>query len=372
MIIGVPKESKPGEGRVSLTPANVEDLLQIGHKVLIESNAGKIAGFPNNKYAEVGAKIIDNKKDVYINADIVVKVKEPIKEELNFFNPGPILFSFLHLAANKELTNTLVNGKSTALAFESVRLEDGQLPILMPMSEIAGRMAVIVGANLLSKINQGSGLLLGGSAGIHHGYVVIVGGGSAGCSAALAAYGLGAHVIILEKNISRIRYLNDTLPKGITVIKSNTRNLIECIPLADILIGTVLIPNSKAPRIVSRDMVKSMRSKSIIVDISIDQGGCIETSRPTNHDNPTYVEENIIHYCVTNMPGAYPRTSTEALSENLFPYLVDLIAEEKIEEILKKDIKLRKSVNIYKGIITSKPIADEFSFSYKPIEELLK
>ncbi len=371
MIIGIPKEIKIGEGRVSLTPNNVEDLVQMGHKILIEHNAGKISGFPDNAYIETGAKIITSKQKLYSDSEIVVKVKEPVHEELKFFNPGPILFSFLHLAANQELTRTLINGKSTALAFESVRLENGQMPILMPMSEIAGRMAVLIGANLLSIKNKGSGLLLGGSAGIYHGYVVIIGGGSAGRSAALAANGIGAHVIILEKNITRIRYLNDTLPKGITITTSHRRNLKECVKLADLLIGTVLIPNAKAPRIISQEMVKTMNPGSVIVDISIDQGGCIETSRPTTHENPIYSVEKIIHYCVTNMPGAYPRTATEALSENLFPFLTDLISNEDVNRVLKKNAPLRNSVNLYNGNITIKAISDEFVLTHKSIDELI-
>ena len=371
MIIGIPKEIKIGEGRVSLTPSNVEDLVGIGHKILLEHNAGKISGFSDQDYVEIGAKILDSKQKIYSDSELVVKVKEPIGEELKYFNPGPILFSFLHLSANKELTDVLVKGQSTALAFESVRLQDGQIPILTPMSEIAGRMAVIIGSNLLSIKNKGSGLLLGGSAGIYHGYVVIIGGGSAGRSAALAAHGLGAHVIILEKNISRIRYLNDTLPKGITITTSHARNLKECVKLSDLLIGTILIPNAKAPKIISREMVKTMNPGSVIVDISIDQGGCIETSRSTTHEDPIYIEENIIHYCVTNMPGAYPRTSTEALSENLFPFLLELISEEEITEILRKNVHLRNSINLFKGNITIKEIAEEFNFPFICIDDLL-
>lgn len=371
MIIGIPKEIKAGEGRVSLTPANVEDLVQMGHNVNIEHEAGKIAGFSDAEYFKAGGKIIDSKKKTYSESEIVVKVKDPFAEEFNYFNPGPILFSFLHLAANKELTRTFVNGKSITLAFESVELENGQLPILIPMSEVAGRIGAIVGSNLLSIKNKGSGVLLGGSSGVHPGYVVILGGGTAGKSAALVAAGLGAQVIILEKNNKTIRDLNDILPKEITVIKSNLKNLREYVKLADLLIGTVLIPNAKAPRIISREMVKSMRSGSVIVDISIDQGGCIETSRPTSHDNPTFIEEGVTHYCVTNMPGAYPRTATEALSENLFPYLVDLISYEDIIKVLKNNAPLRKSVNTFKGNVVLKPVADEFGYPYKPIEELL-
>lgn len=371
MNIGIPKEIKAGEGRVSLSPANVEDLIQIGHKVFIEHNAGKIAGFPDENYIEAGAKIIDSKQKVYSDSEVLVKVKEPFGEELKFFNPGPILFSYLHLAAGRNLTQTFVDGKSKTLAFESVELDNGQLPILIPMSEVAGRIGVIVGSNLLSTKNRGSGLLLGGSAGVNPGHVVILGGGTAGKSAALAAAGSGAHVIILEKNNSTIRYLNDILPKGINVLKSNLRNLREYVKIADLLIGTVLIPNARAPRIISREMVKTMKPGSVIVDISIDQGGCIETSRPTSHDNPTFIEEGIIHYCVTNMPGAYPRTATEALSENLFPYLVDLVSDEDIINVLKNNAPLRRSVNTFKGYVTLKPVADEFGYPYKAIEELL-
>ncbi|MFX1394569.1 MAG: alanine dehydrogenase [Promethearchaeota archaeon] len=372
MIIGIPKEIKIGEGRVSLKPDNIEDLIQLGHKVIIEHDAGKIAGFDNDKYIEVGAKIMDSKQQIYTQSDILVKVKEPIKEELMYFNPGPVLFSFLHLSANKDLGTMLINGKSTAIAFESIKTKYNQLPILMPMSEIAGRMSIIIGANYLSLKNKGSGVLLGGATGIHHGYVVIIGGGTAGQSAALAAYGLGAHVIILEKNISRIRYLNDTLPKGITIIKSNVRNLRECVKLADLLIGTILIPNTKSPPIISKEMVKSMNQGSVIVDIAIDQGGCIETSKPTTHDNPIYIDEGIIHYCVTNMPGIYPKTATEALSENLYSFLVDLISDENINIALRNNEALRNGVNVFKGNVTIKTVADDLGVPYKPINDLIQ
>lgn len=371
MIIGVPKEIKLGEGRVSLSPHNIEELKHLGHEVIVEKEAGKIAGFDDSQYREAGAKIIDSKKKVYNDSQILVKVKEPVLEELNYFNPGPILFSFLHLSAVKELTDVFTKGKSTAIAFESVEEKDSSLPILRPMSEIAGKIATIKGAALLSTHNKGRGVLLGGSLGIYRGNVVILGGGTAGLSAALAAYGLGAHVTILEKYISRIRHLTEILPKGINILQSNIRNIRENVKVADILIGTVLIPNAKAPRIVTREMVKLMNPGSVIVDVSIDQGGCVETSKPTTHENPTYIEEGIIHYCVTNMPGAYPRTATVALSESLFPYLIDLVSDQEIENVLKRSEPLRKGVNLYKGHITIKEIAETFNYPYKPIKELL-
>ncbi|MFO8020235.1 MAG: alanine dehydrogenase [Promethearchaeia archaeon] len=372
MIIGIPKEIKSGEGRVSLTPANVEDLIQKGHNILIEKDAGRIAGFKNENYEKSGAKVIEKKSTVYSDSEILVKVKEPIRDELNFFNPGPILFSFLHLAANPKLTRNLIERNATAIAFESVRLEDGNLPLLMPMSEIAGRMSVIIGANLLSMHNNGSGTLLGGVAGVRDGCVVILGGGTAGKNAALASYGLGAHVIILEKNIARIRYLDDILPKGIAVIKSSAKNLRESVKLADILIGTVLIPNSRAPKIVTREMVKSMNRGSVVIDVAIDQGGCIETSKPTTHENPTFIEEGVIHYSVTNMPGAYPRTATETLSENIFPFLVDLTSNETIEKAINKNSALKRGVNIFQGNLVNKQVAEALNLDYKKIDKLLK
>ncbi|MFX1277116.1 MAG: alanine dehydrogenase [Promethearchaeota archaeon] len=370
MIIGIPKESKPGEGRVSLTPNNVEDIVKLGHQFIIESNAGELSGYPDQLYEEVGAKILNSKKKIYSDSQIVVKVKEPIQQELDYLNPGPLLFSFLHLSAEENLTKTLIKGKSTAIAFESVK-ENGEFPILMPMSEIAGRMSIIIGANLLSKREGGSGQLLGGATGIRHGYVIILGGGTAGKSAALAANGLGAHVIILEKDIQRIRYLNDILPDRISVIKSNSKNLRECIKLADLLVGTVLIPNSRAPRIITREMVKTMSPGSVIIDVSTDQGGCVETSRATSLLDPTYIEEDIIHYCVTNMPGAFPKTSTEALSENIFPYLLKLISDEDLLETLKKNDAIRNGVNVYEGNITIEAIADTFGLPFIQIDNLL-
>ncbi len=371
MIIGIPKEIKPGEGRVSLSPYNVEELVHLGHNIILEHAAGKNAGFNDEQYLKAGAKVHDTKRKIYTDSDILVKVKEPVLEELNYFNPGPILFSFLHLSAVKELTDVFLKGKSTAIAFESVELDNGHLPILIPMSEIAGRMALIKGANLITFHNKGKGVLLGGATGVYRGRVTVLGGGTAGMNAALAGYGLGSDVTILERNIARIRYLKEILPRGINVIMSNIRNIRESVKKADILIGTVLIPNAKAPRIVSREMVRSMNPGSVIIDVSIDQGGCIETSKPTNHEEPTYIEEGIIHYCVTNMPGAYPRTSTEALSESLFPYLLNLISDEDIVNVLKKYPSLRKGVNIFKGNLTIKEIAETFNYSYKNIEELL-
>ncbi len=371
MIIGIPKEIKLGEGRVSLSPYNIEELINMGHSVLIERNAGRNVGFTDDQYINAGAKISETKRKIYTDSDILVKVKEPVLEELNYFIPGPILFSFLHLSAVKELTDVFMKGKSTAIAFESVELDDGHLPILIPMSEIAGRMALIKGANLLAIHNKGKGILLGGAAGVYRGNITVLGGGTAGLSAALAGYGLGAQVTIIERSIARIRYLKDILPKGINVIMSNIRNIRKSVKKADILIGTVLIPNAKAPRIVSREMVRSMKSGSIIVDVSIDQGGCIETSRPTTHEDPIYIEEEVIHYCVTNMPGAYPRTATEALSESLFPYLLELISDDDIVKVLKRNPPLKRGVNLFKGNITIKEIADTFHYPYKPIEELL-
>ncbi|MBD3215998.1 MAG: alanine dehydrogenase [Candidatus Lokiarchaeota archaeon] len=368
--IGIPKEIKKGEGRVALTPANVEGLINDGHTVLIENDAGMIAGFSNDDYENLGARILQSKKSVYEDSEIIVKVKEPVKMELTYFNPGTVIFSFLHLAANYELTKAFIDGKSTAIAFESVRVR-GEAPILEPMSEIAGKMSIIVASYLLSPHHGGSGVLLGGSSGVYRGNVVIIGGGTAGYNAAMSAYGLGAHVTILEKNMNRVRYLSEIMPKGISILKSNKQNLRNYISEADILIGSVYIPDSKAPHIISREMIKSMNKGSVIVDIAIDQGGCIETSKPTSHENPIFSEEGIIHYCVTNIPGAYPRTSTQALSENLYPYLEELVSQDDISEILRKSQSLRDAVNVFQGQITSKPIADEFGYNYKNIEDLL-
>jgi len=369
--IGIPKEIKKGEGRVALIPANVEDLINRGHEVIVEKGAGNIAGFSNNDYEFIGAKILNSKKEIYSNCDILVKVKEPVKEELTYFDPGPVIFSFLHLAANHHLTKTFVDGRSTAIAFESVRVA-GEAPILEPMSEVAGKMSIIIASYLLSPHHGGSGVLLGGSSGVYRGNVVIIGGGTAGYNAAMSAYGLGAHVTILEKNMDRIRYLNEIMPKGITILKSNSQNLRNCVKETDILIGSVYIPDSRAPHIISKDMIQSMKKGSVIVDIAIDQGGCIETSAPTSHEDPTFVEDGVIHYCVTNMPGAYPRTSTQALSENLHPFLEKLVSEEDIFKSLRKYNSLRDAVNIFQGKVTSKPIATEFDYNFEDINEFLK
>ncbi len=371
MIIGIPKEILPGEGRVGLTPIYVEQLIHLGHEVIIEKEAGKISGFSDEMYLNFGANILESKKEIYDKSDLVVKVKQPFAEELNYFSPGPILFSFLHLSAAEQVTKILVEGKATVIAFESVKREDGTLPILIPMSEIAGKIAIVKGAELLAFKNGGSGQLLGGSAGVDRGNVVIIGGGTAGLNAALNAHGMGAHVIILEKTIPRIHYLQDILPKGITILYSNMHNIRETVKDADLLVGTVLIPNARAPHIVSREMVKQMKTGSVIVDVSIDQGGCIETSRPTTHDDPTYIEEGIIHYCVTNMPGAYPKTSTEALSQNIYPFLEKLVENTDLEEVLNKNSSLKRGVNVYKGNIVIKEIADAFGHTFTPIDDLL-
>lgn len=371
MRIGIPREILPGEGRVGLPPYYIEQLVEFGHQVYVEKNAGKISGFSNKHYQNSGAKILDIKRDVYEKSDLIVKVKQPHGEELKYFNPGPLLFSFLHLSAMPEVTKILVDGKATAIAFESVRMDDDTLPILIPMSEIAGKIAVLKGAELLASKKGGSGQLLGGSAGVFKGNVVILGGGTAGVSAALNAFGIGSHVIILEKSVKRIHYLQDILPKGIALLSSNIYNLRESVKSADLLIGTVLIPNARTPRIIKREVVQKMKKGSVIVDVSIDQGGCIETSRPTTHDAPTYIDEGVIHYCVTNIPGIYSRTSTDALSQIVYPFLEKIIGNEDLITTLRNYNPLKRGLNIYKGEIIIKEIADAFDYPYTPIENLL-
>jgi alanine dehydrogenase len=357
MIIGLPKEIKNNEYRVGLTPAGVRELTNHGHQVLVESGAGVGSGFEDEQYRASGAIMTTNKKQLFDEADIIVKVKEPIEPEFELFKPGQALFTYLHLSANLSLTQMMLDKKMTGIAYETVQLENGSLPLLAPMSEIAGRMSVQIGASLLQKSNGGMGILLGGVPGIASAEVVIIGGGVVGTNAAKMAVGLGARVTLLDVNKSRLVYLDDIFRGAIRTLICNEFNVSETVKNADLLIGAVLIPGAKAPKIVRESVVKSMKKGSVIVDVAIDQGGSIETiDRITTHDQPCYEKYGVIHYSVANIPGSVPRTSTLALEAATLPYLVAM-ANKGVQRALLEDPGLLKGLNTYAGYVTHASVA---------------
>ena len=355
MIIGVPREVKAEEHRVGLLPSAVYQLTQRGHRVLLGTGAGAGSGYPDANYTKAGAEICDTPEVVFAEADLIVKVKEPQPEETPLLREGQILFTYLHLAPVPELTQALVASKCTAIAYETIEV-NGRLPLLEPMSEIAGRMSVIVGGYYLAKHFTGSGTLLGGVPGVLPGKVVVLGGGVSGINAARMAAGLGADVTILEVDVERMRFLDITLHTAHTLY-SDHAHLMELLPNVDLLIGAVLVPGAKAPKLITREMLRVMRPGSVVVDIAIDQGGCAETSRPTTHNDPVYTEEGVIHYCVANMPGAYARTATQALANVTFPY-VDLIATRGLAEAVAAKPELLGGINVMAGKVTCPAVAE--------------
>ena len=363
MIVGVPKEIKEQENRVGLIPSTAQQLTKNGHTVLVEKNAGVGSGYPDQEYIAAGAKIIDSVEEVWSRAEMIVKVKEPLKAEFPLLRKGQILFTYLHLAASKPLTEALLASGVTGVAYETIQVGN-KLPLLEPMSEIAGRMSVVMGAYFLAKHNGGNGVLLGGVPGVLPGRVVVIGGGTAGVNAARMASGLRSDVIILEVDSERMRFLDITMSDART-LHSNEANLHELMPTTDLLIGAVLVPGAKAPKLITRAMLKKMRPGSVLVDIAIDQGGCAETSRPTTHLDPVYVEEEVIHYCVANMPGAYARTSTQALTNATYRY-VELLANYGLEGACKKQPALTGGINTRDGKLTYKVVADAHGLKYEP------
>jgi alanine dehydrogenase len=362
MIIGVPKEIKEQEQRVALLPSAAEQLKRRGHTVLVEKNAGVGSGYPDEEYGKAGAEIVDSAAEVFKRADLIVKVKEPLKAEFPLLRKGQILFTYLHLAASKPLTEALLGSGVTAVAYETIQVGN-RLPLLEPMSEIAGRMSVVMGANFLAKYNGGSGVLLGGVPGVLPGRVVVVGGGTSGVNAARMATGLGADVTILDVDLERLRYLDLAMPCTRTLYSSEA-NLHELMAGCDLLIGAVLLPGAKAPKLITRVMLRKMKPGSVLVDISIDQGGCAETSRPTTHVDPVYVEEGVTHYCVANMPAAYARTSTQALTNVTYRY-VELLADLGLEGACKKQPALIGGINTRDGRLTCKAVADAHGLPYQ-------
>ena len=368
MIIGVPKEIKRSENRVSVTPMGVEVLVSDGHKVLVESNAGIGSGFRNEDYEKSGAKIVDSAKEIFEKAEMIVKVKEPQPKELEMIRPGQVVFTYFHFAASEELTRGFIETGAIAVAYETIELEDGTLPLLVPMSEVAGRMAVQEGAKYLEKAQGGRGILLGGVPGVKPAVVTILGGGIVGMNAAKMAAGLGATVYILDVNHERLRYLDDVMPKNVITIYSNPYNIRKLLPETDLLIGAVLIVGSKAPKLVTREMLKLMKKGAVIVDVAVDQGGCVETTRPTTHDDPVYFVDGVLHYCVANMPGAVPYTSTIALTNATFSY-VKMLADKGFIKAFKDSKEIRTGLNIYKGKVTHPNVAKAFDLEYISPEE---
>jgi len=362
VIIGVPKEIKEQERRIALVPSAAELLTKRGHTVLLEKNGGIGSGYSDEEYRKAGAEIVDLAKDVFARADMIVKVKEPLPAEFPLLRKKQILFTYLHLAASKALTDALLKSGVTGVAYETIQIGN-RLPLLEPMSEIAGRMSVVMGAYFLAKHNGGSGVLLGGVPGVLPGRVVVIGGGTAGVNAARMATGLGADVTILEVDLERMRFLDITMGSAHTLYSSES-HLRELMPNVDLLIGAVLLPGAKAPKLITRAMLKAMKTGSVLVDIAIDQGGCAETSRPTTHLQPTYVEEGVTHYCVANMPAAYARTATQALTNITYRY-VELLADLGLDEACKKQPALIGGINTRDGKLTCRAVAEAHGLNYE-------
>src|SRR5579863_4231465 len=369
MIIGVPKEIKDHEYRVALLPSAAYLLIKRGHQVLVEKNAGTGAGYPDSDYEQAGAKLVADHREIFEQADMVVKVKEPLPAEYGLLRPGQILFTYLHLAASRALTDAMLKSGVTGVAYETIEV-NRRLPLLEPMSEIAGRMSIIVGGYFLAKHIGGSGVLLGGVPGVLPGKVVVLGGGASGINAARMATGLGADVTILEVDLERMRFLDITLHTAHTLYSSEA-HLLDLMPTVDLLIGAVLVPGARAPKLITRQMLRRMRPGSVLVDIAIDQGGCAETSHPTTHQNPVFVEEGVTHYCVANMPGAYARTATQALTNVTYRY-VELLADLGLAEACERQPALLGGINIMAGKLTHKAVADAHALYFSAPTEMLK
>jgi len=366
MIIGVPEEIKIREKRIAMTPAGVQTLTRMGHTVLIENEAGAGSGIPDEEYEKAGAEIIKTAAEIWSRSDMIVKVKEPVGPEPGMLREGQIIFTYLHLAADEKLTDALLQRKTIGIAYETIQLDNGALPLLAPMSEVAGRLSIQMGCAALEAKNGGKGLLLSGVPGVAPGIVTVLGGGTAGTSAALVASGIGADVRILDISIERLRYISDIFKSRVTPLMSNALNIEKCVRESDLIIGAVLIPGSKAPKLLDRGLISSIEHGSAFVDISIDQGGCSETSRPTTHDNPIYIEHGVVHYCVTNMPGAVPRTSTFALTNATLPYII-AIAEKGYQKAIKEDRTLAKGLNTHLGTLTCREVGESLGMDWEKV-----
>lgn len=371
MIIGVPIEIKNNENRVALTPAGTLELTKRGHTVYIQKNAGEGSGFTDQEYQEAGGVIKDRIEDIYADAQMIMKVKEPIEPEYNLIKPGQLVFTYFHFASYQPLTTAMIQSEAICLAYETVELPGGALPLLIPMSEVAGRMAIQEGAKYLEKPDKGRGVLLGGVPGVPPGKVLILGGGVVGTQAAKMAAGLGAQVTILDINLQRLRYLADVMPANVITLYSNEFNIRRLIKNHDLIVGAVLIPGAKAPKLIKREMLKDMRPGTVLVDVAVDQGGCIETCTPTTHADPTYIIDDVVHYCVANMPGAVPYTSTIALTNATLPYAIQL-ANKGWKEACRSNPSLRCGLNIVAGKVVYQGVAEAFDLEMTPVEELLE
>ncbi len=363
MIIGVPREVKPDEYRVAMLPVGAEELVRRGHRVIFEAGAGLGSGLPDHAYLEVGAELANGPADVFSQADLIVKVKEPQPQEWPLIRSGQVVFTYFHFAASRELTEAMLATGATSVAYETLADDHGQLPLLTPMSEVAGRMSVQEGAKYLERPQMGRGILLGGVPGVAPAWITILGGGVVGANAAKIAAGFQANVSILDINMDRLRYLDDIMPANVDVLFSDRHTIRRQLERADLVIGAVLIPGAKAPRLVEQGDLKHMQPGSVIIDVAIDQGGCIETSKPTTHAEPTYIVDDVLHYCVTNMPGAVGRTSTFALCNVTLPWVIQ-IAEQGIEAAAAKSPPVARAINMHSGEVTNRPVAETFGLAY--------
>ena len=371
MLIGVPKEIKNNENRVALTPAGVAEFLRHGHTVYVQDSAGFQSGFENHEYAEAGAIILPTIEEVYALADMIIKVKEPIAQEYPLIKADQLLFTYFHFASSEELTHAMIERGAVCLAYETVEKTDRSLPLLVPMSEVAGRMAIQEGAKYLEKPLKGRGILLGGVPGVKPASVLILGGGIVGTQAAKMAAGLGAHVTIADVSLPRLRYLSDIMPPNVDTVMSNDYTIRQLVKSCDLIVGAVLIPGAKAPHLVTRDMLKTMRPGTVLVDVAVDQGGCIETCSPTTHENPTFIIDDIVHYCVANMPGAVPYTSTLALTNATLPYALQL-ANKGWQQACVENEELKKGLNVVQGKIVYRGVAEAFGLPLSDVADVLE
>lgn len=370
MIIGVPKEIKNNENRVALTPAGALELSKRGHEVYVQSTAGEGSGFADEAYVQAGAKLLPTIEDVYAKAEMIIKVKEPIEPEYKLIRKDQLLFTYFHFASYEPLTHAMIESGAICLAYETVELPDRSLPLLVPMSEVAGRMSIQEGAKYLEKPMKGRGVLLGGVPGVEPGKVLVIGGGIVGTEAAKMAAGLGAQVTILDISLNRLRYLADTMPANVNTVHSNEYNIRRLIKDSDLIVGAVLIPGAKAPKLITREMLKDMQPGTVLVDVAVDQGGCIETCKPTTHAEPTFIIDDIVHYCVANMPGAVPYTSTIALTNATLPYAIQL-ADKGWQQACRDNHPLKLGLNVVNGKVVYKGVADAFDLPFEPVDSVL-
>lgn len=370
MIIGVPKEIKNNENRVALTPAGTQELVKRGHTVIVQKTAGVGSGFTDEEYQKAGAQLLADASEVFAKAEMIIKVKEPIEQEYKLIRKGQLVFTYFHFASYEPLTKAMIASGAVCLAYETVERADRSLPLLIPMSEVAGRMSIQEGAKYLEKPLKGRGILLGGVPGVKPAKVLILGGGVVGTNAAKIAAGMGADVTIADVNIDRLRYLDDVMPKNVHTMVSNEYTIRELVKDSDLIIGGVLIPGAKAPKLITRDMLKTMRPGTVLVDVAVDQGGCIETCRPTTHEDPTFIIDDVVHYCVANMPGAVPYTSTLALTNATLPYAIRL-AGLGWKKACQESAELRSGLNVIDGEVVYKAVADAFNLPYTDVKKFL-